>query len=343
MFDDLSDRVEIQYSELFALLDGFEGTRPAPVSAAKIDTITPPPDFFDNTPTVHSVQFQANLDAFDFDAEFGTKPVASSVSLTVPPSALPALRPPPLPRDTAKAARRMKAHAELAQKFSTYDCLVARDRSDALVIEEAIADNREVAQCSIPLISTVSARPLPEMGSTVRLSGLSRNDSVFNGMLATVLPPSTLSINSNCFRVRFHNLHRGRSLLIVRAVNMLPTSDEYSPPRLGIYTSTKNGVEFEDDDIGSRVVLVGLAKSSNFSHLEGHLGEVARQLGGKFEVKVLSMRTPIHITLPPDNLKLVDISPGAKEPNWAALGACSRRKAHLPKWMRDAASRDDQR
>jgi hypothetical protein len=39
------------------------------------------------------------------------------------------------------------------------------------------------------------------------------------------------------------------------------------------------------------------------------------------------------------NLKLVDISPGAKEPNWAALGACSRRKAHLPKWMRDAASR----
>ena len=183
-----------------------------------------------------------------------------------------------------------------------------------------------------------------EVGSTVRVSGLSRNDSAFNGMLATVLPPSTLSFNSNCFRVRFHNLHRGRSLLIVRAVNMLPASDEYSPPRLGTYTSTKQGVEFADDDIGSRVVLVGLAKASHFSHLDGHLGEVTRQLGGKFEVKVLSTHgPPIHITLPPDNLKLVDISPGAKEPNWAALGACSRRKAHLPKWMRDAASRGDNR
>jgi hypothetical protein len=139
-------------------------------------------------------------------------------------------------------------------------------------------------------------------------------------MLATVLPPSILSINSNSFRVRFHNLHRGRSLLIVRAVNMLPASDEYSPPRLGTYTSTKKGVEFEDDDIGSRVVLVGLAKSSNFSHLEGHLGEVARQLGGKFEVKVLSVRTPINITLPPDNLKLVDISPGETEPPETAIG-----------------------
>ena len=98
----------------------------------------------------------------------------------------------------------------------------------------------------------------------------------FDGMLATVLPHSDLSLNSNCYRVRLHCLHRGRFLLITRASNMMPVLEEYNQPHLDFYKC--DGVI--DDAIGSRVVLVGLASSLQHSLFNGLLCAVSRQVDG---------------------------------------------------------------
>ena len=113
---------------------------------------------------------------------------------------------------------------------------MAQQRSDELAMQEAAADNRRMGHCATPLLQYVATgKILPAIGSTVRLSGLLQDENDFDGMLATVLPHSDLSLNSNCYRVRLHCLHRGRSLLITRASNTMPVLDDYNRPHLGIY------------------------------------------------------------------------------------------------------------